>query len=39
MSRLFDAEVLDEDLATVAVLAIIVAYRQHEKRRTDGVSG
>jgi hypothetical protein len=34
--RLFDAELLDEDLATAAMLAICIGYRRRRKQSRDG---
>ena len=34
--RLFDAELIDEDLATVALLSIAIGYRRVLQQRTDG---
>jgi hypothetical protein len=36
--RLFDAELLDEELATVALLAITVGHRRYKASRTDETS-
>jgi hypothetical protein len=36
--RLFDAELLDEELATVALLAITIGHRRCKASRTDGTS-